>query len=343
MRRKFLAVLAILLALSMLLVGCGGNRSATGEPSNTDTSMDDGGESGADEESGDEDTTSDVSDQQNGLSGIIVLSYTQTDGGDANSGKYDIRSLDLNTGEITDYASFNVSDEGQVLYLTSRCGNNWRWTFSKDFDKMAVTAIYPNGERHAGWIDRNGDFTDVTKALGLVPEGDFSDPALYEAEGFSEDGKFVYYDKHDIFEKGDSRRSIDPDNLDPNNIQACEANIYSGITDLIDEAHCIVDSYNSSHGTLKSVIKDTTTNEITEYIPETSSLLTWGGVLSPNGTQIAFLSRAIQSRQVISLYVVPKDGGEPVKQDVPDIFTLTDEGAYIGGAKGDFTTIVDWQ
>lgn len=138
----------------------------------------------------------------------------------------------------------------------------------------------------------------------MQSKSDFDDPVKYTATDFSNNGYFVI--------GGDSRLSVPVDNV---TLEAALQNtdaIYDALpslhgdyalTDWINETSYLEDVEGEEWDErINSVINDVTTEEITEYIPG-DSRYNWNGVLSPDGTQVAFLSTPKRGyRQTYPLY-----------------------------------------
>lgn len=77
------------------------------------------------------------------------------------------------------------------------------------------------------------------------------------------------------------------------------------------------DGYVVGYKDIDSFIVDTAAQNVTEYIPG-NSRNNWNGILSPDGTKIAFMSapRGIYSPAYFpetDIYIIPIEGGDPVK------------------------------
>ena len=197
------------------------------------------------------------------------------------------------------------------------------YRFSDDFDKMAIDAVFDgSSEVHAGWIDTEGNFFDVTEALGLQSKSDFDDPVKIYAAGFY-DGYFCYYNKLD-----EAYYHIPTDNINQSAILSGQPGNFSNVprereftscdvTDWIDETHCLVNYTRTRSGVgewTDNVIFDTESQATTSYVPG-DSRLSWNGVVSPDGTKIAFMSapHSFGADGVSNIYFIPIAGGEPVK------------------------------
>lgn len=210
-------------------------------------------------------------------------------------------------------------------FLSTYTYNSGRYHFSEDFSKMAMKKVLSSNEEvHAGWIDASGNFFDVTEALGLQSKSDFDTPAKIYAAGFS-DGYFSYYDA-----SSDTYHYVPVDNVTPVAVQEGDLASLSGIptnskfaprdiTSWIDETHCIINCSYTRNGVgqwMDSVIFDTENQTTTKYVPG-DSRLSWNGVVSPDGTKIAFTSApfAYGAHNSNDIYVIPVGGGDPVKID----------------------------
>ena len=110
-----------------------------------------------------------------------------------------IISIDPTTGKQNIIANFlpnysvGIDDYSIKPPMNKIYGNDRNW-ISEDFTKMAATKTFVNtNESHAGWIDTDGNFYDVTERICALKESDFtdSDIAHQESVGFI-DGKFVF-------------------------------------------------------------------------------------------------------------------------------------------------------
>lgn len=226
-----------------------------------------------------------------------------------------------------------------VNYDPSLFATRDEWFGGQFYEKMAMTKhFYANSEQHAGWIDTAGNFFDVTEALGLQSKSDFEDPVCYRAVGFAYDVDwneyFIYQHPGDGGVYGITYYTVPVSNLSINAVEEklfythsdpytyTISGITSGgyigavydrydITSWIDYDHCIANVLNRSNLHSNSYIIDVTTGDYQTYIPETSRS-NWNGVLSPDGTQIAFMSSP-QGGTDVSIYTVPVSGGDPVR------------------------------
>lgn len=260
------------------------------------------------------------------LEGIITLIA------EVKMGNYDLTVVNLNpeTGVYYEIKKFSLQfseDQNRVSYsMADNRYATYRDCFSNDFSKLACTKKFGNnGETHAGWLDSQGNFFDVTEKLGLESKEGFSnDPVYYGAVGFAEDDSFVYK-----FQKPGSMPQyyyISTDNVSSDLIMEGDSyknsNFYEFDMDApffhceptcwLNDTQCIVDYGNDSvilDLTVPSAYKE---YSMVDYIPETKRS-NWGGISSPDGGKIAFISCDASVDNPPELFTVPTEGGEPVE------------------------------
>lgn len=260
------------------------------------------------------------------------------------------------------FPSTGNSPQKVILYDSPSITANFRHWFSSDFKKLAVSETFTNNnECHVGWLDHNGRFFDVTEALDETAQSDFEDPRNFFVLGFTQD---------DIFEYGESFAYNDFDTyyVMPDNLSVCqEGDVFQEkylapatddydkrkeiswfsndylFSDWIDEIRCVASTrkgtyysnIENEHGT--SCIVNTETQEVFEYIPGTTRK-NWSGVVSPDGTEIAFLSEPATGTESPSIYTTSVDGGDPVRINCDIDFPRSDD--Y--GRKDRFY-LLDWK
>ena len=248
--------------------------------------------------------------------------------------------LNPETGSADVISRFNAAAEADGCTFTFSLVDSGFYTtkgscFSEDFKKIAGKKRFSaNGESHAGWFNTDGTFFDVTEALGLQSKSDFDEPVSYGQYGFS-DGLFRYYQYHKGAEEWSdgtyTYQSVPVDNVSPDAIQDFAPvqdsenpirSLYADgithycqdVTAWIDDTHCIATYVVDRE--FNSFIVDTANCSLTKYIPG-DSRENWDGVLSPDGTMVAFMSRPklepMRYNYKIDIYVVPIEGGDPVK------------------------------
>ena len=285
---------------------------------------------------------------------------------------FTIVSIDPDTGEQQTISYFDVlplTEDGDFYTFDFKgpgtyalCYSSYRDIFSPDYSKVAVHKQFlRTGENHAGWLDTDGNFFDVTEALGLQAKSDFDDPAQYFPVGFTEDGLFVYTDRALTTPGEPVYYTVPVDDVRPENIQEMPAtdsfvhqdpttwrwlnNNYAP-TDWISDTQLLADYETRKDFALCTVsfLVDTTTQEATEYVPG-SSRHSWGGVMSPDGQNIAFMSAPIGGNEPSDLFVMGVDGGDPerVANSLPasanshgDVQTEITTGATC-------VTLIDWR
>ena len=209
---------------------------------------------------------------------------------------------------------------------------------SADFSKISCTKFFRNGgSSHAGWIDTEGNFFDVTEALGLQIQSDFGPEIHYYPVGFY-NGLFGFEERKresvnslytitqyyvpldnispEAIQKGDVRTVGHPfdenDGLLKNSIGGRKYTP-ADVTSWIDDTRCIVDAKAAYTTNVDSYIVDVATQTESAYIPG-DSRDNWSGIISPDGTRIAFLSSPRQTfTRTNDIYITSVNGGDPVK------------------------------
>lgn len=260
-----------------------------------------------------------VADWQTGMN-FTIVSIDPDTGEQQTISYFDVLPLT----EDGDFYTFNFKQPGTYAL----CYSSYRDAFSPDYSKVAVhKQLLGTGENHAGWLDTDGNFFDVTEALGLQAKSDFDDPAQYFPVGFTEDGLFVYTDRASTTPGEPVYYTVPVDDVRSENIREMPAtdsfvhqdpttwrwlnNNYAP-TDWISDTQLLADYETRKDFALctVSVLVDTTTQEATEYVPG-SSRHSWGGVMSPDGQSIAFMSAPIGGNEPSDLFVMSVDGSDP--------------------------------
>ena len=285
----------------------------------------------------------------------LILMTTTSAGFAASTTNITISSINSDTGTtktISEFTFGNIRDNGSisVSYVTPEgsgieIGGGYYATrrewFDDDYDRMAVT--WNDGvsaEFHAGWIDTNGEFFDVTKALGLEAKSDFDVPTKHNAIGFSEDGYFIY--KNLVGDGPNVYWEFHHVPLDNLSIDAVETGILlpgAGEEFQYSNQRVRFSDWDSGSGNFllntdekisHLCTSDTDTGKT--YVPG-ESRLSWNGVFSPDGASVAFMSKP-KSGGMVDIYIMPLAGGDPIKV-VADGFNLA---AQEDCAKGYYTS-----
>lgn len=298
-------------------------------------------------------------DEPKELEGIIALISER--GAYSSAVDFTIVSISPTSGEESPVSSFSMSQldpQGDFSYRYTLPSS--RRQFSAEYDKIAASKIFSsNNEQHAGWIDEEGAFFDVTVALGMESKSDFSDPVRYWGYGFTDDGLFLFYEGA---WPNETYYSVPVDNISPSAVQEFSVEdpfLYSdtenSVTDWIDDTHILANrEYREHMGSSDQAIYNTVvmvdleTEEYTNLIPGTSRD-SWGGVIDPTGETVAFLSAPVYGTGSSALYSVPLNGGEPVlvSEALPN--SVDNNGDRLlsevpnSNAGGTFVTLLEWK
>lgn len=380
----------------MILGGCGGSgdNTATTDSDNYEVEYDAeddvldasdglaGEDYASDEDVGSEENETEVETEAVEAEGIIAMIRQTTVS--ASGGYTDVQIISINpeTGAQNVISEFHlnhityaelqraeeIDNDTEIYYAQpetfSVYGNNRDW-FSDDFTKMKADRTYANNnnEFHAGWVDSDGTFFDVTEAIGAVGESSFSNPGpvAQRARGF-DNWRFVFteIDETKSGKIDNTRKYCVPlNNISADSLhEASEDDLYNngGFSPLgyptaqVDEKTYIMDKYNSGLMCPSSFIANLETGETEQYIPE-SERYNWSGVLSPDGSTVAFLSIPSNGGGNVELYTVPLEGGEPTNVSVVangDVFVnitaLPNSDLAITPGLGDvYCFLLDWR
>lgn len=287
------------------------------------------------------------------LSGIIAAQIAPGSATMSQAPIAQVYCIDTETGHATLVNDFGkVVASSPILYETAYSIpllNDTEYSdtayrcFSNDFRKLAVT-YYTNsttechGDDYAGWLDENGEFFNVSAALGWKSESDFDSAQYCWSVGFMDDGRFLFAHSEDgVF--ADSYYAVPVDNI---TIEAVEdfgkncplklpyaingRSISNTITDRIDETHLLYDGEYSvpdrlSHQKGVSIL-NFETGEVTRCIPG-DGMETWNGILDPTGTQLVFFAaKPGYGSSTMGLYTAPFDASAAPSQIETDYTML---------------------
>lgn len=289
------------------------------------------------------DTEEDMSSESNEINkpkGLILLT-----GEDVEHGKdWVISCIDPVTGDYQEIARINMHKSQEGEYVINSSGNGFIGDklISNDFSKLKISRCCShNNESHAGWIDINGDFYDVTTILGFQSENDFAERVNCHSIGFM-DEYFVFSCEKD---DGSEYYSV------PINDVSTDAMIKGlppgvnevhvrGVTDWIDENTYITNYRDSHNGHETSFIGKVDSEEQNFYIPE-NNRTNWNGFISPDGTQIAFMSSLGEGET--GIYVVSVDGGEPVEVPIDADISLAHKSESEFFLMYQKSLLIDWR
>ena len=380
MKKKLLALL-LALGMAVTLCACGSNNdpsvavngesstmstpdsSWTSEDPNATIEPDEISTSGENSAPGEDSELSDTptptpvlaSEEPAKAEGLIVMTVVNETAG---THLITLNCVDLETGSVFEVSKFPFGYIGDNLYSTANkldasFGEGYYTTrrewFDDDFDRMAANhRDMASGECHAGWLNTDGDFFNVTEALGLEAKSDFDPPTVHCAIGFSEDGYFVY--KSLVENESDTHWEFYHVPLDNLTAEAVETGVYlPGDGETYTKSGSGFSDYDSGSGKYLlnttdniSYLCDAGGENQQTYVPGTNRL-SWNGVFSADGLSIAFMSQS-KNGGAVDIYTMPLVGGDPIK--TPIEFTLAsqsegEKGYYAGGAP--CSMLIGWE
>lgn len=260
--------------------------------------------------------------------------------------------IDPETGEVSNFRTFSSEETHSCSAILRQIGGNTSYTrknFDEDFSKMTATLTTEDGAVHVGWIDEDGEFTDVSEMIDS--SSDFS--------GLTKHTDALFYDNYFYFNdatNGDIQiKRVPIDNLSPKAVEDMgdsDALLYilpdgsvakddsafveyyddtlkypantNFFTDWVSKAECVGVDDDRDYiikyrldGKRKEIlgVKDWYSKQ-TELVPFVEGRKNWSAVVSPDKKEVSFLSRLESGTdQTASLYTVSIDGGDPVKVD----------------------------
>ena len=148
--------------------------------------------------------------EYNAETGPVILHY-EGKSQDTNFSSMNIYQINIQTGERKELFSLtnelvektNLADHykyGLTNYTGGDCLMNYvgRQLFDTNIERIAVNWKVPEDESmHVGWIDKDGNLTDITQIIHPASEGFSSLVPKDENALFSPEGLFFYYDGND--------------------------------------------------------------------------------------------------------------------------------------------------
>lgn len=282
-----------------------------------------------------------------------------------------VAEFSLKHATSSEVMSPNEVDDSVVRYMLAEYysqsmkeGNHRNW-FSDDYTKMIANRVFlaREFEQHAGWMDTEGNFFDVSETSGTITERGFSnsEPKKHVAIGF-DDGNFVFQELAPTIEE--TYYSVPFDNVSEDTVAKTDWQKYYAIhqhggdiaypTCQFNNQECLADYYEGSTAKSKSVKVNVETLELTEYLPETDRVI-WNGIVNRNKDKVAMATLSGNTRDSkVELYVASLGGGEPEELTlVPNdrlLFNITDmtqrmifEGALNNDGKEYCVFLLEWK
>lgn len=306
--------------------------------------------------------------------GIIVLRYINGSNRTWNStGTYAMTTftvkldcIDPDTGKVSNLRTFSSEDTGSCSVGLNALGTNVTQSlmhFNSDLTQMTATLTLEDGSVHVGWIDESGRFTDVSARI-TADAGDFGALTKHSNPCFGPGGYFYFRDvtNANVQDKRVPLNSLTASAVETLNDRArtsylvprpdgttdehsyyyydenMEYPTHNGIFyDWISPFECVgVNDYGQLYRyTLSGKTSPSYYTEKTLLVPDIKGRRNRDPVVSPDGTEVAFLSALTTGTDSSPyLYIVPSEGGDPVKVATDYVFDNNTIWNYSGG--GDF-------
>ncbi len=260
--------------------------------------------------------------------------------------------IDPETGNVTHIRTFSSEDTHSCsAYLTDIGGYTKAAlrNFNSDMTLMTACVTLESGANHIGWIDENGQFTDVSARI--TTKSDFGALTNHQIPRFF--GDYIYF--RDFTNTSASIKRVPLNTLTADAVEVLfddtkwsNTSIYPLPDGTVLDEYSPFDYYDSSmqyparvHNTYDWISADTCIGngngrsdpytlykyhlsgkidllewyrDKTTLIPSIKDRINWNAVVSPECDQVAFLSKLTTGTdQSISMFLISIDGGEPVK------------------------------
>lgn len=270
--------------------------------------------------------------------------------------------IDPESGAVSRLKTFSSEETHSCSLAYNGLGLNTvqtRLHFSQDLSKVAAELTMEDGTEHVGWLDESGSFTDVTARIAV--SSDFGGLLKHRSPCFGPDG-YLYF--RDLTNTDAQIKRVPMDDLRPEAVEVVvEDDHFPGavLTPFPDGS---VDedlsswyyydaslSYPASGGEFADwispdscvgvrdgmIYRYTLSGQLeifgwdleqTALVPEVKGRENTNPVVSPDGSQVAFLSRLTSGTdQAPHLFVVPLSGGEPRK--IQTEYSFSSKGTYL--------------
>lgn len=265
--------------------------------------------------------------------------------------------INPDTGDVSNFKTFSSMETYSCspgcysgMFGSIGIGSNTSVTrnyFNSDFTKMIATLTMEDGAIHVGWIDENGQFTDVSAKVSHSSE--FSGLINHQKPCFYND--YLYF--MDFTNDDVQIKRVPIDSLSEASVEILVDNVtWKGVGiypypdgSVVDNANAMQEFSDESMNYVansnffndwisttefvgtddymiyKYVLGDKDSYEYlawyddrTALVPEVKNRRNWNAVVSPDGDKVAFLSMLTEGTNTsTSLFIVSINGGEPIK------------------------------
>lgn len=268
-------------------------------------------------------------------------------------------TIDPETGEVTHLRTFSSKETRSCT--ASFSNSNPKKCFDSSLTRMTAYVNMEDGSEHVGWIDEDGKFTDVS-AMVTDDTGDFGALTKHNSPCFGPGDYFYFMDStntnvavkrvplsdltpsavevilDNVTWKGAVMNPLPDGSVVDSMFQwqyydeeMLYPAVWSACHDWISPTECVGTlSTTSSRGMIyKFTLTGKTTgisdwySDKTALVPNIKDRYNWDPVVSPDKSQVAFLSKLTTGTdQSGYLFIVPVNGGDPVQ--VPTEYTFTE-------------------
>lgn len=277
--------------------------------------------------------------------------------------------INPDTGDVSNFKTFSSMETYSCSFTTYELRDNTsisRKYFNSDFTKLVASLHMEDGASHVGWIDEDGNFTDVSEKVSHT--SDFGGLINHQEPYFYQE----YFYFRDLTEEGQQIKRVPIDTLSEASVEVlnddCVGDLYiypdgsAGtdywmfsdesmmyaapvyiFNDWISTTAC-VGTEEALHGGNDMIYKYVVAPEHSlmdwyveriAFVPNVKGRENWNAVVSPEGDRVAFLSKLTYGTDT-SLFIASLNGGEPIK--VNTSYDLSDPNDYIN-----LVALFDWR
>lgn len=205
------------------------------------------------------------------------------------------------------------------------CGSSF--TYSEDFSKCAASLKLESGEMHAGWLNSDGTFTDVSEATGEAAASEFEAARSFTAMGFSNDGKFIYQNNDDetvhyVYVDSPNQSYDDDDSVMPEIKQIDWPAIYCRFSDWWKEDGYFLGNIEQKHHYFGAILDVDDQEDYEFFFPTDAQRYYCDMKLSPDEQSVAFLSGYVKDGGDLAIYTMDLEAKEPIRVECNDLNRL---------------------
>lgn len=313
----------------------------------------------------DSDSEEILTDYNKTISGILLMKVdkcTHLENEESWKEFYDINiyNIDSNTGDKELVRQFlHVSNSSSFIEGCYWNGYVYQSVFNEDYTLLSTEQYMDDGSYHCGWLDQQNNFTDVSEMIS-VDLGDFGNVTYKHTQPvFSRDGKYLFFVSDEEYIVRVPRDDIRPETIEQmakyysgwpwyvnydgtvtGNQVGDDNPLVFGPKNTYVERKFVLDWINENTFLLDSVCSVENNDVPKPLVPDVNGRVNYSPVLSPDKSQLAFLSYDKDATEkTTEIFITTSDGN-----GTPQKVTLEDELDY-REKRGDLSntyTLIGW-